>query len=84
MKQLSYSHQCTHCFEFAKKYTQKKNTMRRMQKRWIISSLVTTKVGIATIKATLGSLDGLQRVQSLLSAEEEETRTHLSSKLKYF
>lgn len=59
----------------------KMNTMRRMQKRWLISSLVTTKVGIATIKATLGSLDSLQRVQSLLNAEEEETRTRLSSKI---
>lgn len=46
--------------------------MRGIQKRWIISSPITTDFGIATIKATPGLLDGYQRIQSLLSAGEEK------------
>lgn len=40
--------------------------------RWIISSLVDMNSGLATIKATLGLLHGLQRVQSLLGPEEKK------------
>lgn len=60
----------------------KLNKMRQMQKRWIISSLVTTNLDIATIKATSGLLDCHQRVQSLPSAGEEKARIRLSSELE--
>lgn len=61
--------------------------MRRIQKRkkrWIISSLVTKTVGLATIKVSVSLLDAIGAFKACLVQERKEARIHLSSKLKSF
>lgn len=57
---------------------------KKEKKRWIISSLVTKTVGLATIKVSVSLLDAIGAFKACLVQERKEARIHLSSKLKSF